>query len=95
MDSSIRAVFKHGQLQLLDPIDLQDGETVEITILREQDQPASGVTMTARQLLKASPAVRSAYLRRAAERASKDYESNSELRGFDAFGDQDFYDETP
>jgi predicted DNA-binding antitoxin AbrB/MazE fold protein len=91
MDSSIRAVFKHGQLQLLDPVDLQDGKTVEITILREQDQPASAGRMTAQQLLKATPAIRSAYLRQAAERARKDYENNPDLRGFDAFGDRDFF----
>jgi predicted DNA-binding antitoxin AbrB/MazE fold protein len=33
----IRAIYKQGQLQLLEPINLSDGEEVEIMIVSEKD----------------------------------------------------------
>jgi predicted DNA-binding antitoxin AbrB/MazE fold protein len=34
----IRAIYKQGQLQLLDPINLTDGEQVEVVIITEIDR---------------------------------------------------------
>lgn len=34
---SVRAVYKDGQLRLLDPVDLVDGQEVSITIMPERD----------------------------------------------------------
>ncbi len=35
---TVRAVYEHGQLRLLDPVDLTEGQTVDIAILSERDR---------------------------------------------------------
>lgn len=36
---SVRAVYQEGQLKLLDPVDLAEGQIVDVTI-RSEPQPA-------------------------------------------------------
>jgi len=38
MVHSIRAVYQHGQLRLLDPVELSEGQEVELVILSEQEK---------------------------------------------------------
>lgn len=38
MMQSVRAVYQDGQLRLLDPVDLVDGQEVSITIMPERDR---------------------------------------------------------
>ena len=39
----IRAVYTNGQLRLLDPVDLSEGQTVNIAILPENEQAALSI----------------------------------------------------
>ena len=38
MVHSIRAVYQNGQLRLLDPVELSEGQEVELVILSEQEK---------------------------------------------------------
>ena len=38
MTDSIRAVYEHGLLRPLDPVNLAEGQEVQLTILSERDQ---------------------------------------------------------
>jgi len=35
---TVRAIYEHGQLRLLDPVDLAEGQAVNIAILSEKDR---------------------------------------------------------
>ncbi len=41
MSNNIRAVYENGHLRLLDPVKLQEGETVNINILSDREQAQS------------------------------------------------------
>ncbi len=91
---SIRAVYQDGHLRLLDPVDLADGEQVSIAIIRGRGQQPPA-RLTARELLRLPLEERNRILVEAAARAEKDYRTNPDLTGFDAYGQHDLHDETP
>jgi predicted DNA-binding antitoxin AbrB/MazE fold protein len=45
---SVRAVYKEGQLQLLDPVDLTEGQVVKVTIMEPQQAELTPDEVTAR-----------------------------------------------
>jgi predicted DNA-binding antitoxin AbrB/MazE fold protein len=38
MSQPIRAVYSEGQLRLLDPVDLSEGQEIQLTILSDEDR---------------------------------------------------------
>lgn len=38
MSQPIRAVYKEGQLRLLDPVDLMEGQEIQLTILSDEER---------------------------------------------------------
>ena len=78
--SHIRAVFEHGKLRLLDPVDLEEGQQVGIAILKEEKavEKPDGV-LSARDLLKLPQEERNRLLAEAAARAEEDYRTDSNL----------------
>ena len=38
MEQSVRAVYQNGQLRLLDPVKLKEGEEIELTIRTQRDK---------------------------------------------------------
>lgn len=95
MTTHLRAIFENGQLRLLDPVDLQEGQEVNIAILGEEKAPQGQVKLTAQDLLKLPLDERGKYLASMAAQAEEDYRSDPNLTGFEAFGEEDLYDETP
>ena len=96
MVTSIRAVYEHGKLRLLDPVELENGQRVNIAILdKEQADQRTGGRISARELLRMPIEERNRIMAEAAARAEKDYRSDPDLTGFEAYGEHDIYDETP
>ena len=96
MSTSIRAVYEHGNLRLLDPVDLAEGEKVSLSIEREAEQTIQpGKPLTARDLLRLPLDEQDRLLEEAAIKAEPYYRNDPDLTDFEAFGDKDFFDETP
>jgi predicted DNA-binding antitoxin AbrB/MazE fold protein len=96
MGMSIRAVYERGQLRLLDPVDLEDGAEVNVTITRaEESHPQASSRLSARDLLKMPVEERSRIMALAAARAEECYQNDSALTDFEAYSEHDLYDETP
>jgi predicted DNA-binding antitoxin AbrB/MazE fold protein len=94
MTTPIRAIYEEGRLRLLDPVELTEGEEVSIAILRAAAAD-TGSGFSARDLLRMPPIIRDEILARAAAQAEHEYRTDPDLTGFEAFGDDDLYDETP
>ena len=96
MVTPIRAVYEHGQLRLLDPVELRDGQRVNIAILAEEQTKQGPIgTVSARDLLQLPIEERNRVLAEAAVRAEEYYRSDPDLTGFEAYSEHDYYDETP
>lgn len=80
--------------------DLKQGQTVAVTIevpetTTENDQAQHQRHMSAIELLKLPREERDRILAAAAEDAAEEYRTNSELTEFEAFGEDDLYDDYP
>ncbi len=96
MVTPIRAVYEHGQLRLLDPVKLRDGQQVNIAILEEERaRQGFGGRLSARELLRLPIEERNEVMAEAAGRAEEDYRNDPDLTGFEAYSEHDLYDETP
>jgi predicted DNA-binding antitoxin AbrB/MazE fold protein len=96
MSTQIRAIYEHGSFRLLDPVDLTEGEKVNLSIERatlQNDQP--GNRLSARDILKLPLAEQDRLLEEAAVKTEMYYRNDPDLTDFEAFGDKDFFDETP
>ena len=98
MSTPIRAIFESGHLRLLDPVDLAEGQQVNVAILEDQEgkNPSeTHVHLSARDLMKLPLAERNRILEERATRAEAYYRSDPALTDFEAFDEHDLYDETP
>ncbi len=97
MSESIRAVYESGHLRLLDPVDLAEGEQVNVAILKETGDIGAHprARMPARDLMKLPPAERNRILEAQAARAEASYRTDSLLTDFEALDDRDLYDRIP
>jgi predicted DNA-binding antitoxin AbrB/MazE fold protein len=92
----IRAIYEHGNLRLLDPVDLAEGEQVSLSIARDAlSSNPSDRRLSAREMLKLPEVERRRLLAASAALAEEEYRTNKDLTDFEAFGDNDLFDETP
>lgn len=102
-------VQEDGKIELAIP-DLMPGQRVRITVeiaddtlapavyergLAPGEVPASPRQYTALELMKLPLAERHRILEEAAEEAAEEYRTNPDLTEFDAFGEDDLYDDHP
>ena len=72
------------------------GRRLRVIVLPpEESEPSSERRWTAQELLKLPPSERDHILAAQAALAEQVYRSDPELTNFEAFGDEDFFDETP
>jgi len=96
MSTAIRAVYEHGNLRLLDPVDLAEGEQVSLSIARAAlPSPQAGRRLSPSEIFKLPEAERRRLLAASAILAEEEYRTNRDLTDFEAFGDNDLFDETP
>src|SRR5438045_3235921 len=71
------------------------GRRVKLIVLPEADQPGQRTRPTAADLLRMPAEQRSRILAQQAAALEEEYRTNPELTDFEAFGEDDLYDESP